>query len=57
MKHYNAAYETSHMQPGHATIETYNELMKHYLMIMLHDAHDQSFNYFLILGMLHLASC
>jgi hypothetical protein len=29
------------MQHGHAIIETYNALMKHYLMIMHDDAHDQ----------------
>jgi hypothetical protein len=52
MKHYNATFKTSHMQHGHATIETYNALMKQYLMIMLHDAHDQCFNCFLTFGML-----
>ena len=44
------------MQHGHATIETYNAIMKQYLMIVLHDAHDQSFNYFLTSGMLHASS-
>ena len=41
MKHYNATCETSHMQHGHAIFATWNALMKQYLMIMLHDAHDQ----------------
>ena len=41
MKHYNVTYETSHMQHGHTIIETSNALMKQYLMIMLHDPHDQ----------------
>ena len=41
MKHYKATHETSHMQHGHAINETWVALMKHYLMIMLYDAHDQ----------------
>ena len=41
MKHYKVTHETSHMQHGHAINETWVALMKHYLMIMLYDAHDQ----------------
>ena len=41
MKHYNATYETSHMQHGHATIETKKALMKQCSVIMHNNAYDQ----------------
>ena len=41
MQHRKAINGTSLMQHGHAIFATWNALMKQYLMIMLHDAHDQ----------------
>jgi len=34
------------MQHGHGIFETLNALMSQYLIIMLHDAHDQVLNAF-----------
>ena len=54
---FQATYLTQHMQHMDAIIETCNAFMLQWLMIMLHDAHDQNFNCLLTSRMLHRQCC